>query len=51
MEMWIHGDQLGMERVFRVSGHATDVLHGYQRLYKQPCREERMESSFVIRPQ
>jgi hypothetical protein len=34
----------------RVNGQATNVLHGYQRLYKRPCREERRDSSLVIRP-
>jgi hypothetical protein len=33
MGMEIHGDRLGKERFFRVNGQATDVLHGYRRLY------------------
>lgn len=35
---------------FRVNGGATNVLHGYRSLYQRPCREERRDSSSVIRP-
>jgi hypothetical protein len=34
----------------RVNGQATNVLHGYRRLYKRPCREARINSSFIIPP-
>jgi hypothetical protein len=43
MEMWIHGDRLGMGHVFLVNGQATNVIHSCRRLYKRPCREERIQ--------
>jgi hypothetical protein len=35
MEMWIPGDRLGTERVFRLKGQATNVLLGHGTLYKR----------------
>jgi hypothetical protein len=45
MEMWIHGDRLGTERLFRVDGQATNFLHGSRTLYKRPRREARIRDS------
>jgi hypothetical protein len=50
MEMRIHEDRLGAERVFHVNGinkgfhgyeQTTHIFHGDQGLYKRPCRQER----------
>jgi hypothetical protein len=51
MEMWIHGDRLGTN-AFSVAADKQEtfsmVTGDYT--YKRPCKEERIHSSFVIRP-